>query len=127
MLRHLKGLGGEQAKKIRNRTETINWVCIFGFYRQLRSKFSTLDNTVIVKSNTTWNVWKYLLFSNYNCSSKNVMLYGLYNAFTGKGSQIQSYKRYIPYQKSYFYKLNFRTLGTKKPIVLRSEKSNIRL
>ena len=63
------------------------------------------------------------------------MLYGIYNAFTGifeyvvnfQGSQVQSYKRYIPYQKSYFYKLNFRTLGTKKPIVLRSEKSNIKL
>ena len=67
------------------------------------------------------------------------MFYEIYNAFTGifskpqlntlnfQGSQIQSYKRYIPYQKSYFYKLNFRTLGTKKPIVLRSEKSNIKL
>ena len=70
------------------------------------------------------------------------MFYEIYNAFTGifskpqlntlhnvnfQGSQIQSYKRYIPYQKSYFYNLNFRTLGTKKPIVLRSEKSNIKL
>ena len=50
---------------------------------QLRSKFSTLDNNVIVKSNTTWNVGKYLLFSNYNCSSKNVMFYEIHNAFTG--------------------------------------------